>query len=148
MSVGTNQGYGSFILPKSENRHPLIRRDTKKLYETACEYPDREVELVGRVFLDYGLRCGELAHNRETWVDTEYKQPGGELWRINLPRIEYCHGGNRDAGKRNSGGANLHETGDPCGSCVDRAWEQKVNGTTEGDPGWVTEEEAEKYLGT
>lgn len=145
MSTGTGHGYGSFKPPKAESRQPLTRRDTRKFYETACEYPDREVELVGRVLLDYGLRCGELAHSREMWIDTEHKQSHGELWRINVPRVEYCYGGNRDAGKRNSGGVNLHETGDPCGYCVNRAWGEKVNGTTEQDPGWVTEGQAEKY---
>lgn len=141
----TNHGYGSFTPPKAENRHPLTRQDTKEFYKTACEYPDREVELVGRVFVDYGLRCGELAHSRATWVDTEEKQDHGELWRINVPRVGNCYGGNRDAGKQNRGNVNLHETKDPCGNCVNRAWEEKVNGTTEQDPGFVTEEEAEKY---
>lgn len=145
MRSNTGHGYGGYTPPKQEKRHPLTRRDTERLYRAACEYPDREVELVGRVLLDYGLRSGELAHIRETWVDTEYKRPEGELWRISIPRVEYCWGGNKKAQRKNAEGANLHRTNDPCGECVNRNWGEKVNGRNENDSGWITESEAEEY---
>jgi hypothetical protein len=117
------------------------------LYETACNYPDREAELAVRVLLDFGLRVGELAHSMETWVDTEYKRAANaELWRINIPRVEYCYGGTGgEGGHQNEGGVNLHETSAPCSVCVNRSWDEKVNGKTENQSGWVTEQEAEKY---
>jgi integrase len=146
MNKVTGQGYGRYTPPKQEKRHPLTRRDTRKLYQAACEYPDRETELVGRVLLDYGLRVGELAHTCEAWIGTEYNQEGGELWRISIPRIEYCYGGKGgSAGHHNADGANLHKTDESCSYCVDRNWEAKINGNTESATGWVTEEEGKKY---
>jgi hypothetical protein len=116
------------------------------LYRTACNYPDREVELIGRVLLDYGLRVGELEHCCKTWIDTEHKRPAGEMWRISVPRLEYCYGGKGGSGgHQNSEGVNLHETDDPCGDCVNRPWDEKVNGQTENDDGWILEEESEEY---
>lgn len=147
MNTRTGQGYGSYEPPKQEKRHPLTRQDTRELYRTACDYPDREVELVGRVLLDYGLRVGELEHATKNWVDKEYKRAAdAKLWRINIPRVEYCYGGKGgEGGHQNSGGVNLHETNNPCSNCVGRSWDEKVNGSTENQSGWITEQEAVNY---
>lgn len=146
MRRNTSQGYGGYTPPKQEKRNPLTRRDTRILYQTACEYPDRETELVGRVFLDYGLRAGELEHARETWVGEEYKRAGGDLWRINIPRVENCYGGTGGSGGyQNEEGANLHKTNKPCSKCVNRSWDEKVNGRTESNTGWITQEESNQY---
>lgn len=147
MSPAGNSGYGSYEPPKQEKRHPLTRGDTRELYKTAIEYPSQEVELIVRTLLDYGLRCGELEHCRAHWIQKEYKRPANqEVWRIKIPRIEYCYSGKGgSAEQQNSGGANLHQTSAPCTDCVHRNWGEKVNGKHENDSGWITEEEAEKY---
>lgn len=91
MSGSADQGYGQFNPPKEEKRLPLSYNDTREFYRAAVDYPDREVELVGRVLLDYGLRIGELCHCRAHWVKKEYnREAGEEEWRIRVPKVEYC----------------------------------------------------------
>lgn len=147
MSLNSDQGYGSFSPPKQDKRHPLTRQDTEKLYQAACDHPDVETELAVRVLLDYGLRIGELVHLRAHWIDTEYhRQADGEVWRISIPKVEYCWGGTGgEAGKRNQGGADLHTTDKPCGKCEDRSWEKKVAPKGEEKNGWLTWQQAEEY---
>lgn len=152
MNTRSNQGYGSFKPPKEEKRHPLTRRDTEKLYQTAIDYPDREAELVVRVLLDYGLRIGELIHSREHWIDKEYhREAGGEVWRIKIPKVERCYGGKGgDIGQGNPDGTDLHTTNNPCSNCANRRWQKKVapldqDGEPQPDKGWLTWEQAEKF---
>lgn len=155
MSSSSNQGYGEYTPPKQEKRHPLTRSDTKKLYQTAREYPDREAELVVRVLLDFGLRIAELTHIRSHWVNKEYSrelQDEDELWRIKIPRVEYCWGGkeNEKSGQQNAEGADLHTTNHPCGNCNDRNWQSKVAPLDDDDEpqpekGWLTWKQAEEY---
>lgn len=143
--MNSTNGYDGYSPPKEEKRHPLTRRDTATLYQTACEYPDREIELVVRTLLDFGLRVGELVHIRSHWVEKEYnRQIGGEVWRIRVPKVEYCWGGKGgNVGAGNPDGQDLHTTNNPCGDCVDRNWEGKIE-PKQGD-GWLTWEQAEEY---
>lgn len=151
MNSKTGSGYGQYTPPKQEKRHPLTRQDTRTLYEAAVEYPDREVELICRSLLDYGLRVGELAHMRSHWIGQEYsRQLDQKLWRIKVPRVEHCWGGtgeHEEAGNPN--GANLHETNSPCSDCRSRSWKAKIAPKIDGERrpklGFVTESEAEEY---
>jgi len=138
-------GYDGYEPPKQEKRHPLIRRDTTNLYQTACDYPDIETELVVRVLLDFGLRIGELLHIRSHWVQKEYnREIEGELWRIKVPKVEYCWGGKGgNVGKGNPDGVDLHTTNKPCSICVDRNWEGKIE--PKNGSGWLTWKQAEEY---
>jgi len=141
----TSQGYDGYRPPKQEKRHPLTRRDTTKLYQTACEYPDREAELCIRVPLDFGLRIGELIHIRSHWVQKEYnREIEGEIWRIKIPKVEYCWGGKGGrVGKGNPDGQDLHTTNKPCSTCVNRNWEGKIE--PENGEGWLTWKQADEY---
>lgn len=151
MNTKTNTGYGDYKPPKQEKRHPLTRQDTRTLYETAVMQPDREIELIVRTLLDYGLRMGELVHIRSHWIGKEYnRELDQKLWRINVPRVENCWGGSgKQDSSGNPDGENLHVTGEPCSNCRERAWESKVapeiNGERKPELGFVTEQEAEKY---
>jgi integrase len=146
MNINTGQGYGNYEPPKEEKRHPLTRQDTRKLYQTACQFPDVETELAVRVLLDYGLRVGELAHLRAHWVDTEYQQKtGSAVWRIRVPTVEYCFGGSGRVGKGNPDGTDLHTTGEPCSKCANRSWESKVAPEHQSKDGWITQEQADEY---
>lgn len=147
MSYDTGNGYGNYEPPKEKKRHPLTRQDTKDLYRTAVEYPDREAELCVRVLLDYGLRIGELIHSRAPWVGKERNSKiGDEIWRISIPRTEYCFGGTGGKGEqKNESGVDLHHTDQPCGDCVNRPWDGRVNGYNEKDDGWLTERQAQEY---
>lgn len=146
MASFTSQGYDGYEPPKEEKRHPLTRKDTEILYRVATEYPDLETELCVRVLLDYGLRIGELVHLRSNWVAREYnRELGQELWRIKVPKVEYCwggKGGHDSAG--NPDGENLHETNNPCGQCADRSWEGKVK-PDDPNGGWLTQQQANEY---
>jgi integrase len=153
VSSDSSQGYGAYTPPKNEKRHPLTRSDTENLYQTAREYPDREAELVVRVLLDFGLRIAELTHIRSHWINKEYhREFGGELWRIKVPKVEYCWGGKGEdgAGFQNSEGADLHTTSHPCNNCQDRNWQAKVAPLDDDDEpqpekGWLTWDHAEEY---
>jgi len=152
VSTRSDQGYENYEPPKNEKRHPLTRRDTEKLYQTAVDYPDREAELTVRVLLDFGLRLGELLHCREHWVDKEYhREADGEVWRIKVPKVEFCWGGKGgNIGQGNPDGADLHSTNNPCTDCVNRSWQKKVaplddDGEPQPDRGWLTESQAEKF---
>lgn len=146
MSSSTDRGYGSYEPPKEEKRHPLTRSDTRTLYDEATNYPDREAELVVRTLLDFGLRIGELVHMRAHWVDREFQRPvEKELWRIRVPKTEYCWGGKEsNPGQGNQEGANLHETNAPCAKCNDRNWKGKVDPDSNKE-GWLTWKQAEEY---
>ena len=148
--MSKNQQYGTYRPPKSPNRRPLTRPDSEKLYQTACEWPDREGELAVRTLLDYGLRIDELAHLREGWVGSEYKRDQDqEVWYIQVPKFEECYGGREDAERRNKTGVNLHQTDSECTRCRSRGWKKKVkpkvNGERRPDLGWLTEKDAKKY---
>lgn len=148
--MSKNQKYGNFRPPKSPKRKPLTRQDSRKLYQTACEWPDKEGELVVRTLLDYGLRIDELAHLREGWVGSEYKrEQDSTLWYIQIPKFEQCYGGTGEAGQANQQGANLHNTDSECRNCRDRGWKKKVRPKIDGERkpefGWLTEEDAKKY---
>jgi integrase len=151
MARQTDHGYGNYVPPKEEKRHPLTRSDTEKLYQAAVQYPDVETELAVRVLLDYGLRVGELVHMREHWITQEYKRTAGkEVWRIKIPKVEYCWGGVGPTGGGNGSGANLHKTDQPCYNCRHRSWQKKVapkndDGDPQPDRGWITEQQAEEY---
>lgn len=151
MTTQTNSGYGNYEPPKQEKRHPLTRNDTENLYQAAIQYPDVETELAVRVLLDYGLRVGELVHMRAHWITKEYKRTAGkEVWRIKIPKVEYCWGGVGSTGGGNGSGANLHETDQPCYNCVHRSWQKKVaplddNDEPQPEKGWITEQDAEEY---
>jgi integrase len=143
-----HSGYGNFEPPKKKKRHPLTRHDTERLYQEASEFPDVETELSVRVLMDFGLRVGELTHTRAKWVAKENNSQGQEIWRITIPRVEYCWGGTGGStGHKNPGGADLHNTDDTCTHCTNRTWEEPVNGNPnyENDNGWVTEKQAEEY---
>lgn len=143
----TDNGYDGYKPPKEDKRHPLTRRDTEKLYRAAAQYPDMEAELAVRVLLDFGLRIGELVHLRSHWVDTEYnRELSEELWRIKIPKVEYCWGGKGgEAESQNESGVNLHKTDSPCTRCVNRSWEGKVAPDGDEDRGWLTWNQAEEY---
>lgn len=152
MSGSADQGYGQFNPPKEEKRLPLSYNDTREFYRAAVDYPDREVELVGRVLLDYGLRIGELCHCRAHWVKKEYnREAGEEEWRIRVPKVEYCWGGTGGrADKQNKAGHDLHNTNEPCSACINRNWQGKVapinnDGEPQPEKGWVTQDQADKY---
>jgi len=147
MSSSIGQGYEGYTPPKEEKRHPLTRHDTRELYNTAVDYPDREAELIVRTILDYGLRLGELVHCRSHWIDKEYNRELGEkIWRIKVPKVEYCWGGKGGkVGAANSDGANLHETDAACTNCVNRSWQGKIAPNGNKKRGWVTERQAEEY---
>lgn len=145
-----NQSYGSYKPPKDPSRHPLTRRDTEKMYKTACEYPDREAEVTVRTLLDYGLRAAEMAHITEEWIQKEYnRRTGRELWRINIPKYETCHNGSDSGTYQNKSGQNLHDTDSNCSNCKDRKHKRKVapkvNGERRPDQGWLPKDKAEKY---
>jgi len=146
MSEFTGQGYDGYKPPKEEKRHPLTRHDTGVLYQTAAQYPDMETELAVRVPLDYGLRVDELVHLRSHWVEKEWNQQLGEkLWRIKIPKTEYCWGGKGGHDEPgNPDGENLHVTNEPCGKCVARSWEGKVKPDDPND-GWLTQQQAQEY---
>lgn len=144
--------FGSFIPPKKDNRRPLTRPDTNTLYQTACEWPDREAELVIRVLLDYGLRCGELTHLRSDWVRKEYHDDKKEeFWVIHIPKYDRCFGGKGDkaTSKGNQEGLDLHHTTSQCSECKDRGYKKKVapmvDGERKSEYGWLTEGQAEEY---
>lgn len=141
-----DSGYGGYKPPKEEKRHPLTRRDTTRLYQTAVDYPDLETELCVRVPLDFGLRMGELTHCRAHWIEQEYnREIGGQIYRIRIPKVENCWGGKGGSiGKGNPEGVNLHETNNPCAKCVNRSWEGKVDPPGQ-ERGWLTRDQAEKY---
>jgi integrase len=147
MATDSSQGYAGYKPPKEQKRHPLTRHDTKILYKEAVQHPDREVELAVRTLLDYGLRSGELVHARSHWVDKEFnRELGQKLWRIKIPKVEYCwggKGGHEEAGNPN--GENLHVTNNPCGECVDRSWKGKIAPDGKKENGWLTEQQAEEY---
>lgn len=155
MSVPSdNQGdTGRYNPPKSKKRYPLSHSDTREFYRTACSFPDREIELIGRVLLDYGLRVDELCHSRSHWINKEYnKENETEQWRILIPKTESCWGGTGgEAGQKNEAGADLHNTNQPCTRCVDRNWQGKIEplntetGDREPENGWLTWDQAEKY---
>lgn len=152
MDSQTSQGYGQFKPPKQEARLPLTYSDTREFYRTAVDFPDREVELVGRVLLDYGLRVDELVHCRSNWVKKEYNRYiDEEEWRIRIPKVEKCWGGTGGKAKQqNQGGHDLYNTNNPCGTCNDRSWQGKVaplddNGKPQPQKGWLTWDHAEKY---
>lgn len=153
MAPASNSGgYGQFNPPKEEKRLPLSYRDTREFYRTAMDFPDREVELAGRVLLDYGLRLDELCHCRSHWVKEEYNREADTTeWRIRIPKIEYCWGGTGgEAEKKNKGGDDLHDTNKPCTLCVGRNWQGKVaplddDGEPQPEKGWLTWDQAEEY---
>ena len=141
-----NQGYGSFTPPKQDKRHPLTRQDTEILYRTACDYPDIEAELAIRAMLDYGLRISEIAHIRSHWIDKEYhRKVGEEVWRIKIPKVEYCWNGKGEVGKGNPDGVDLHTTSEPCQKCRVRSWDDKVDPNDEKKDGWIAAKQAEEY---
>lgn len=153
MSVSNSSGggYGQFDPPKEEKRLPLSYEDTREFYRTAVEFPDREVELVGRVLLDYGLRVDELCHCRSLWVKEEYNRNADTReWRIRVPTTEQCWGGTGGiAEKKNKGGNDLHNTNRSCTLCVNRNWQNKVaplddEGEPQPDKGWITWTQAEE----
>lgn len=146
MGSQTNKGYGEYKPPKESKRHPLTRHDTEKLYQTASEYHDPLGELSVRSFLDFGLRIAELVHIRSHWIDKEYqRKAGGEVWRIKIPKVEYCWGGTGRVGKGNPEGANLHKTNQPCSNCNQRSWDKKISPNGDDEAGWVTAEQAKEY---
>jgi integrase len=147
VNKSNSKGYGAYEPPKEDKRHPLTRSDTEALYQAACEYPDLETELSVRVLLDYGLRCGELSHSRDFWVDKEHnRRVGEEIWRISVPKVEECYGGKGgNIGKGNPDGSDLHRTNAPCSTCVNRSWEQKVAPDGDEGRGWISQQQAEKY---
>lgn len=149
---GGSGGYGQFDPPKEEKRLPLSHADTREFYQTAVEFPDREVELAGRVLVDYGLRLDELCHSRSHWVEKEYNREAEIYeWRIRIPKLERCWGGTGGgAERRNQGGHDLHNTTQPCTLCVDRGWQAKVaplddDDEPQPDKGWLTWDQADEY---
>lgn len=152
MNIPTDKGYEQFKPPKQESRFPLTYSDTRKFYATAVGFPDREIELVGRVLLDYGLRVDELVHCRSDWVQKEYSQElNKELWRIRIPKVEKCWGGTGgEAKQQNQSGHDLHNTNKACGRCNRRSWQGKVaplddDGEPQPEKGWLTWDQAERY---
>lgn len=144
--------FGSFSVPKEDKRRPLTPKDERKFYQTACEMPNRETELAGRVLLDYGLRVSELGHIRAPWVRKQYHpEKKREFWQIAVPKFEHCWGGKGSKSSyKNEEGLNLHETSEECGKCQDRNWLNKVRpknskGERRPEDGWLTEEQAKEH---
>jgi hypothetical protein len=151
-SDSSSSGYGQFNPPKEEKRLPLSHGDTRGFYQTAMDFPDREIELAGRVLLDYGLRLDELCHSRSHWVKKEYNRKlDTTQWRIRIPKVENCWGGTGgEAKKKNKGGDDLHNTNKLCTLCVGRGWQGKVaplddDGEPQPEKGWLTWNQAEEY---
>lgn len=144
--------FGNFRVPKQDKRRPLSPRDERKFYQTACEMPSRETELVGRVLLDYGLRVSELEHCRASWVRQQHHpEKDRKFWQISIPKFEHCWGGKGSEGtKGNESGLDLHSTSEPCGKCESRGWKKKVmpkneHGERKRENGWLTEQQAKEY---
>lgn len=152
VTSSSSDGYGQFDPPKEEKRLPLSYKDTREFYQTAVDFPDREVELAGRVLLDYGLRLDELCHSRSHWIREEHnREAETSEWRIRIPKVAYCWGGTGGkAERKNEGGHDLHNTNQPCSLCVNRGWQAKVaplddDGEPQPQNGWVTWEQADEY---
>lgn len=117
---------GDYTPPADEKKHPLDAEQTDEFYQTACEMSELQHELPGRILLDYGLRVDEFVHLCQGWVKRKrHPKTGKRTWCIDVPMGESCWGGNKDAGQRNEGGADLHETNDPCKECRRRSYKEK-----------------------
>ena len=131
----------NFNPPKKDKHQPLKSGEDEKFYRAAMSMSNTTTEICGRVLIDFGLRCGELAHTLPDWVGTAHDTETGETkWYIRIPRKAYCTGGVGAVGRSNPDGADLYETGDSCSVCRHRTHESKV-----GDGGWLDKADAVEY---
>lgn len=111
---------------KAKRFRPLKKGQIGAFEQAAQNASNNLTELAARTLLHTGLRNGEFAHMRSSWLADE-RMEGRPVLRV--PAEERCIGGAGATGRGNPNGKNLHERGEPCYKCRegrDGSWEPKT----------------------